>query len=250
MEKDRPIAGKIILEFSLESSILEDFITLSNILYSQNLIYSEPREFRRVKNRIELRVVFRDILSFKQWDKNISVVKYWYEKFDKRLIKPPKTRIEEDIFVDVDNISNCSCVKSDFYILQGRRFGYSDELICGNCLSQISYSRIPLNIRIEGWQREYGRVYLSWLDSGILEKWALRELMNYKKGKLNIEGERIRKQLSEFFDIPVYISYFVEEYPDKGLCSLCGSEGVESGLRSPSKICLDCNTIFSYKLNE
>lgn len=243
---DRPIPAKILLSLADNKLTGEEFIGLSGSLYRQNLIFSEPRELRRDKNILELTVIFRDNNSFKNWIKNAEVKDHWQAKFDKLLSEKPKTIKERDVIIEVDKVRNCNCDKSDFYILQGRSFQFIDELTCSNCFGQISYSRIPLEIEIEDWQTKHERVYSNWLESGLFEKEAYKELTNYRKGKLNLEGEKIRKQLSDYFKLPVYISYFVEEPDDNHPCLVCGQKGSDSGLKRPNRICKTCNTIFGY----
>lgn len=243
---DRPIPAKILLPLVEIKATGQEFISLSGSLYKQNLIFSEPRELRQVNSTLELTVIFRDNNSFQNWNKNTEIKEFWQIKFDKLLSDKPKTIKERDVIIEVDNVKNCGCDKSDFYILQGRSFRFIDELTCSNCLGQISYSKVPLEIKLEDWQTKYERVYLNWLESSLFEKEAYKELTNYKKGKLNLEGEKIRKQLSDYFKIPVYISYFVEEPVDNHPCLICGQEGSDSGLKRPDKICKTCNTIFSY----
>jgi Zn-ribbon-containing, possibly nucleic-acid-binding protein (DUF2310) len=246
MKVDRPIPAKIILTLSDNKATGEEFIALSGSLYQNNLTYPEPRELRRNKNILELSVIFRDESSYKNWMKNSHIVKYWAAKFQEQLIGKPKTIKEIDIIIESDNRKNCSCNTADFYILQGRSLLFIDELTCSSCLSQISYSRVPLDIEIENWQTHYQRVYLNWLESSFFEKAAYKELTNYKKGKLNVEGEKIRKQLAEFFKIPVYISYFVDEPDVNHPCLICKQPGTDSGLKRPNRICKTCNTIFGY----
>lgn len=243
---DQPIPAKILLSLRNCEISGEDFISLSGTLYRQNLIFSEPRELRRNDNILEMVVIFRDYYSFNNWENNAEIQEFWINIFDKLLEEPPKTIREKDVIIETDNIKNCVCTKSNFYILQGRTFRFVDELTCSNCLGQIPYSRIPLEISIEDWQTKHERVYSNWLESGLFEKEAYKELINYKKGKLNIEGERIRKQLSNYFQIPVYISYFLEDPHTHHNCLICGQPGVDSGLNSPNKICRTCNTIFGY----
>lgn len=243
---DKPIPAKIHLTLTDYKATGEEFIGLSGSLYRQNLIYSSPRELRRNKNILELTVIFRDISTYKNWIKNHEIKEFWQIKFDSLLSEKPKTQKERDIIIEVDNVKNCICKKSEFYILEGRSLQYNDELTCNNCLRQISYSKIPIEIPIEDWQTKHERVYLNWLESGLFEKEAYKELVNYKKGKLNLEGEKIRKQLSDYFKIPVYISYFVEEPDENHTCLICGQEGFDSELKRPNKICKTCNTIFGY----
>lgn len=244
--RDKPVAAKIILTLVDKKASGEEFVALSVSLYRQNLIFAEPRDLRRNKNSLELSVIFRDNTSFKNWHKNAHIKEFWKVKFDELLAKKPKTLKEQDVIIEVEDLKNCVCDKSDFYILQGRTFQYVNELTCSNCLGQISYSKMPLEIQIEDWQREHERVYLNWLESVLFEKEAYKELTNYKKGKLNLEGEKIRKQLSDFFKIPVYINYFIEDPHDDHPCLVCGQKGSDSGLKSPSQICKTCNTIFGY----
>jgi hypothetical protein len=243
---DKPIPAKILLTLADNKATGEEFIGLLGTLYRQNLIFSEPRELRRNKNILELAVIFRDNSSYKNWIKNTEIKEFWHVKFDKLLAEKPKTLKERDVIIEVDNVKNCVCDKSDFYILQGRSLQFIDELTCSNCLGQISYSKVPLEIPLEDWQTKYERVYSNWLESGLFEKEAYKELTNYKKGKLNLEGEKIRKQLSDYFKIPVYISYFVEEPDDNHPCLVCGQKGSDSGLKRPNRICKTCNTIFGY----
>lgn len=245
-KQDRPIPAKIILTLKDENYNGESFISLSGSLYHQRLIYGEPRELRRNSNKLELTVIFLDRNSFENWLENEFIRKYCQKDFDAYLSEKPQTIEEKDVIIEVDNIFNCSCNKSDFYFLKGRAFAFTDELTCGNCFGKVPYSRIPLSIKIERWQRHYKRVYANWLDSGFFEGSALRQLKNYKKGLLNKEGEKIRKQLAGFFGKPVYMEFFVEE-PDANLnCVICGSKGTISGLNRPKKICKKCNTAFDY----
>ena len=243
---DKPIPAKILLTLADSKATGEDFIGLSGSLYRQNLIFSEPRELRRDKENLELTVIFRDFTSFKNWNENTEIEEFWHVRFDKLLAEKPKTLKERDVIIEVDNVKNCICNKSDFYILQGRSLQFVDELTCSNCLGQVSYSKVPLEIKLENWQAKHERVYLNWLEGGLFEKEARKELTNYKKGKLNLEGERIRKQLSDFFKIPVYINYFVEEPDHNRTCLVCGQEGSDTGLKRPKRICKTCNTIFGY----
>ncbi len=245
---DKPIPAKILLSLKNNKTTGEDFIGLSQTLYSQNLVYSEPRELRRNKNVLELVVIFQDTKSFKNWTKNSQIKEYWTEKFNDLLSGMPQTIKEKDVIIEVDNVTNCNCSKSDFYILQGRSLRFTDELTCNNCLGQVPYSKIPFTIEIEDWQSHHQRVYLNWLESGLFEKQAYKELTNYKKGKLNLKGEKIRQQLADYFKIPVYIIYFVEEPDDNQRCIICGQQGIKSGLKKPNRICKTCNTIFGFPL--
>ncbi|MEN7548801.1 hypothetical protein AAG747_12845 [Rapidithrix thailandica] len=214
-------------------------------MYQQHLIYLEPRELRRKNDSLELIVIFRDRNSFINWLSSSKVQEYWSVKFKNQLVTNPITTEELDVIIELDNIENCQCKASEFYILRGLSISsFDEELICGTCLKQIPYSRIPLDITIEEWQNYHQRFYLNWLASGFFGKDALGELTNYKNGKLNIEGERIRKQLAEYLEAPVYFNFFVEEPGENHSCPICGSQGSDSGLLRPSKICKDCNSIF------
>lgn len=244
---DRPVPAKIILSLSDNKATGEEFIGLSGSLYRQNLIFSEPRELRRAKNILELTVIFRDYYSFKNWIRNSEVKEHWHARFERLLSEKPKTLKERDVIIEVDKVKNCICAKSDFYILEGRSHKFVNELTCANCFGQISYSKIPLDIQIEDWQTKYERVYRNWLENGLFENEAYIELTNYKKGKLNLQGEKIRKQLSDYFKLPVYLGYFVEEPANGHSCLVCGQKGSDSGLKRPSRICKKCSTIFDFR---
>lgn len=243
---DKPISAKIILALVDENYDGENFISLSNHLYHKRLISNEPRELRKVNGKLELTVIFVDRESFNNWLKHPGIVEHWSDVFDTLLIEKPVTVEEEDIIIEIDKVFNCSCNNSKFFLLQGRAYRFTPELTCGSCCGNVPYSRVPLSIKIEQWQTHHQRVYLNWLESWIFEGSALRQLKNYKKGKLNLEGEKIRKELSEYFKKPVYLEYFVDEPDYKNTCMICNSKGKLSGLKRPKRICKKCNTAFDY----
>lgn len=243
---DKPVPAKILLSLKNKDESGERFISLSTSLYHQRLIYREPRELRKIGDKLELTVIFTERKSFKDWLRNEFIEKYCQKDFDELLKEPPVTIEEKDVIIEVDNVYNCSCEQTNFYFLKGRALQFSDELTCGNCLGQIPYSRIPLTIKIENWQTLYRRVYLNWLDSGIFEASSLRHLTNYNNGILNKEGEKIRKQLADFFGKPVYIEYFTDQPGENQTCVRCGCIGEKSGLKRPNRICKKCNTAFDH----
>lgn len=243
---DKPIPAKIVLILKDENYSGEVFIGLSGSLYHQRLIYGEPRELRKNGSKLELTIIFLDRKSFETWLENENIKKYCQKDFDEYLTEKPQTVEETDVIIEVDNEFNCSCEQSNLYFLKGRAYQFTDELTCGNCFGIVPYSRIPMSIEIERWQSHYERVYANWMDSGIFEGSALRQLTNYTKGILNKEGEKIRKELAEFFGKPVYMEYFIEEPDEKKTCVICGGKGTKSGLKRPSRICKKCNTAFDY----
>ncbi len=245
---DKPIPARILLTLSDKNSSGEEFIGLSTSLYQKGLICPEPRELRKDENILELIVTFSSVYTYKNWLKNAHVKKHWSEKFEFSLLGLPKTILEKDVIIEIDNVVNCSCKDSEiiFYLLSGRSYGFIGGLTCGNCLGIIPNYKIPENIKLETWLSLYEKVYGIWLGSGILEKWAFKELSNYRKGKLNSEGEKVRKELSEFFKKPVYISYFAEDEEIDILCLICGSAGEHSSLKKPNKVCNNCFTTFGY----
>lgn len=243
---DKPISAKIKMSLLNVGYDGERFIALSTALYHQRLIYGEPRELRKVDGNLELTVIFLDRNSFENWLNHPNITENWNEVFGNFLTGKPNTFQEQNVIVEIDKVFNCSCKTSDFYLLQGRSLQFISELICGNCLGNVPYSRIPMSIEIENWQNHYQRVYLNWLESSFLESAAKRQLLNYKNGKLNLEGEKIRKQLSDFLGEPVYFKFFSAESGTQLTCIICGAKGIQSGLKSPSKICKQCNTAFDY----
>ena len=246
---DKPISAKIKMSLLDANYNGERLLSLSGDLYHQRLIYGEPRELRKIDGNLELSVIFLDRNSFESWLDNPKVIENWSVFFSEFLKEKPLTFQESDVIIEIDQVQNCSCKNSDFYFLQGRSFQFISELICGNCLNNVPYSRVPLTIEIENWQEHYQRIYLNWLNSSFLESSAKRQLLNYKNGKLNLEGEKIRKQLAEFFERPVYLKFFTENPDEQLTCIICGSKGTKSGLRIPKKICKKCNTAFDYSDN-
>jgi Zn-ribbon-containing, possibly nucleic-acid-binding protein (DUF2310) len=242
---DRPIPAKIILTLK-DESYSENFISLSAGLYHQRLIYGEPRELRKNANKLELTVTFLDRNSFETWLKNEFINKYHGKDFNEFLTDKPQTIEETDVIIELDNIFNCSCNEANLYYLKGRTYKFIGELECGDCFGKVPYSKIPLSIKIEEWQMLYERVYGNWMDSGIFEGSALRQLTNYTKGVLNKKGEKIRKELADFFGKPVYMEYFITEPDDNKTCVICGGKGTKSGLKRPKRICKKCNTAFDY----
>jgi Zn-ribbon-containing, possibly nucleic-acid-binding protein (DUF2310) len=245
-KQDKPIPAKIILTLKDEHYTGEAFIGLSGTLYQERLVWQQPNELRKIRNNLEFTVTFGDTKSFESWLENEFITKFYEKHFNEFLIKKPETIKEKDLILELDRVFNCSCESSIFYLFYGRRYGFTGELNCGNCLGNIPYSKIPATIKIEQWQRHHERVYRNWLDSEFLEGSSTRQLTNYKKGILNKEGEKIRKELAEFFNTPVYIEYFVDQPPVNQTCVICDGEGTTSGLKSPNRICKKCNTSFSY----
>lgn len=245
-KQDKPIPAKIILTLRDEGYSGETFISLSTSLYQQRLIYGEPRELRKNGDKLELTVIFLDRKSFENWLGNEFIQEYCQKDFDNYLSEKPQTIEETNVIIEVDDVFNCSCNEAEFYLLKGRTYQFIGELVCGNCLGNVPYSRIPLLIEIDEWQSHYERVYGNWMEGGIFEGSALRQLTNYKKGILNKEGEKIRKELADFFKKPVYHEYFIEEPDENKTCVICGGKGTKSGLRRPKRICKKCNTAFDY----
>ncbi len=95
--KDKPRPAKIILTLKEGKTTGEQFISLSTILYQQNLIYEEPRELRRVGNNLELVVTFRDNKSSKDWRKHKPIEKYYGEKLKALINGQPKTKLQKDV---------------------------------------------------------------------------------------------------------------------------------------------------------
>lgn len=242
--KNKPIAAKIILELNDLNKDSELFLSFSTTLYSQNLIYSTPRELRKKEKSLELSIIFRDKKSFDTWITHREIIKYWQPKFDALLSKPIITLEEKNVIIDLDKVRNCNCQQPAFYVLQGRSLQFVEELTCGSCLGQVSYATIPLKIKIEDWQTKYQRFYLNWLESSFLEEEALAELTNYTKGKLNLEGEKIRQQLATYLELPVYIKCFSAEENLAKKCLICKGEGEAFSLKTSALICKKCATIF------
>jgi hypothetical protein len=242
---DKPRPAKIILTLKDGKTTGEQFISLSTILYQQNLIYDEPRELRRVGDNLELILTFRDNKSSKDWKQNKTIKKYYDEKFKALINGQPKTKLQRDVILEVDKVRLCDCKKSSCYFLQGRSLGiYDNELNCGDCLGQVSYSTLPIDIEIENWQRHHRRTYLNYIESDFLEKKALKELMNHDKGVLNKEGQKVRRQLATFFKKPVYYLYFATDESPDSLCPICKTKGKLTGHGRPYKICKKCDSAF------
>lgn len=246
MTEDKPIPAKIILSLRDTSYSGEIFFSLFPSLYSLGLILDEPRELRRVNDDIICIVTFSDHHSFRSWYDHENIVKHWHGKFSEYLITKPQTIEEKGVAIEVDKIVNCTCSETEFYLLDGRRMTFTGGLYCGKCLGNIPNSRIPREIELEHWLRNFERVYRIWLDSGVLEKWALNELTNYQHGELNAEGRRLQKELEETLKKPVYLKYYEEELGTHTNCLICGNTGIDSGLKRPKKLCADCRTAFDY----
>lgn len=170
MEIDKPIPARIIIKPKDPLETGENFLRLSSTLYSESLIFDEPRELRRVKGRFELTVIFRDINSFKNWKKSPSVIKFWSHRFKNYLKMSPLTLEESDVIIDIDHVQNCTCEQTEYYIFEGRSLQFNDELTCNHCLQQVSYNKISHTIEIESWQKHHQRVYMNWLESSFFEK--------------------------------------------------------------------------------
>lgn len=243
--KDKPTPAKIIFNLNDSSKKGEEFIGLTSSLYNASLIYDSPRVMRLEGTTLELSVTFLDHNSFKNWQKNSMIKKYWEPEFLTLLTRKPETVVQNDVLLENMEVKLCICVKSNYYFLQGRRFGIFDtELTCGTCLGQVPYSKIPTEIGIESWQRQHGRIYMNYFESSFLEKSSLSMLTNYKNGKLAIEGLMIREKLSLFLNRPVYYHYFNPNENINAVCPICKGNGNKTGLCRPSRICKKCNSAF------
>jgi hypothetical protein len=150
--------------------------------------------------------------------------------------------------LEVDKVRLCNCKKPNYYFLKGRTFGiFDNELNCGDCLGQISYSTLPVDIEIENWQRHHGRTFLNYFESDFFEAKALKELKNYGKGILNKEGEKIRKQLAGCLRKPVYYMFFTPDESPDSLCPICTAKGQLTGHSRPYKICRKCYSAFGVR---
>lgn len=105
---DKPIPAKILLTLADNNATGEELIGLSASLYRQNLIFSEPRVLRRDKNILELIVIFRDIISFKNWSKNPEIKEFWRLKFNSLLTEKLKVIKERDAIIE--GIVGTSCL--------------------------------------------------------------------------------------------------------------------------------------------
>ena len=245
---DKPRPAKIVLALKNGKSASEQFISLSTTLYHQNLIYEEPRELRRVGENLELIVTFRDSKSSKDWVKNKIIEKHFGEKFKTLLRRQPKAILQKDVILEFDKVKLCDCKKPSYYFLQGRTFGTCDnELNCGDCLAQISYSTLHVDIEIEKWQRHHGRAWMNYFESDFFEAKALKELKNYSRGILNTEAQKIRRQLAVHLKKPVYYVYFVPEESQGSVCPICKNKGQLTGHGRPYKICRKCNSAFGVR---
>ena len=132
-----------------------------------------------------------------------------------------------------DTSPSCSCKQCPSVHLFTHLFDDSTPLACGTCRRAIPFYRLRGLSRASRdgllrWQWAYQACDDLFIHSGFGERWAYRQLSEFRSG-LTVDGLELRSQLERELKLPVY--YFLHRYyrrseviERKRRCPGCGGE--------------------------
>jgi len=225
----------------------DDFLGLTGSLYQLGYILYSPREIRfsyTHENQIDLIVTFIDEEHSESWLADPFIIKHYQTKLSK-LTEPPKVIFYPDAVFEYDNEQNCTCKSWPFMLLSPEPFTKLSPITCGKCLNHILLDKIPDGLQFEEWSAVHDHIYEIWLSSGLLEKWAEKQLGKYNSA-LNKDVLKIIKRVKKKNGIPIYYQLWQETYNDKNSCPSCKGKGVKTKLNKPKYACKHCHVAFGY----
>ncbi len=157
---------------------------------------------------------------------------------------------------DVVGKPPCKCTRSEFYILYTDFFSMESPVRCGSCFNPVPLYNLPA-IDDSGfesllnWQSTYQAFDQLFINSGIGENFALKQLSGFKS-QLSQEGMFLCKQLSDKIKVKIFyhlIQYSTkdDDYIESETCPSCKKYWrLENKLLGKfGAICNDCNFISS-----
>lgn len=127
----------------------------------------------------------------------------------------------------------CKCKKHDFLILFTHLFNRVSPIDCGNCFMPISFYKLKIKDVyffecVMWWERNYRACDTLQISCRTGEKWAMRQMSDYKS-ELSQLGIEICEKITELTKIPTY--YYLFNYRQipikkdkKRPCPSCGGE--------------------------
>jgi len=128
-------------------------------------------------------------------------------------IRTPKMRV---IGPDPEEPAACVCQRRPFLILFTDFLTEASPVRCGRCFGPVPVYLLPHLESVESgrevlrWQDVYQSLDALWIDSGVAERYAYRQLSDVRS-PLSHEGRELAKQLEAKVGVPVYY-YLMKHY--------------------------------------
>lgn len=116
----------------------------------------------------------------------------------------------------------CRCRKHPSFVLETNFLSSDPPLCCGACFGRVPLYRIPHTTEygtyedILGWASRYRALDTLWIDSGVGEQFAYRELSRHDSD-LSQTGRDICRRIQELTRIPVY--YYLQRHYARSVAS-------------------------------
>jgi hypothetical protein len=246
-KNEKPYPAIIIFKSKNIKETTDDLLSFSTSLYQYGYILKSPMEMRYSythENQIEIILTFIDEEHSKLWLDHPEIIKYYQNRFSK-LIEPPQVIFYPDAYLEADDERNCICKSWPFILLSPEPFTDLSPFKCGKCLNHILLNKIPEAIQFEEWSVIHNHIYEIWLASGLLEKWAEKQLGKYKS-ELNKNAVKLIKRFYKKNRIHIYYQIWQKEYDNKNICPSCEKKGKETNMKKPLYACKKCFLAFGY----
>lgn len=249
--KERPVPASIFFDLKDQLSEAEGFIEFSQVLWSSGLIFERPRTLRRDLNhpgRLELVCVFVDSRALANWLEDPDALAYYQYQIKPIIRSRPMVIRYRDVILDVDKVRTCACENHGHLIVEGQAplLEYKGFLTCGDCLWGVPAYKLPSDVDLIAWSLTYRDVYKIWMRESAHHGWAYNELTDYHS-KLNSEGRKIARALSNHYKVKTYYHLFVDEPGGEPHCPNCGRMSREAPWERPDipdRICRRCHITF------
>src|SRR5690606_15060264 len=130
-----------------------------------------------------------------------------------------RTGRDRDFWIELDDERVCRCSTSQWYMIQGPPAWRDEVFWCGACGLAVPDRRLGV-VGVTSWAKSYRSMYSLWLESGLYEAWAERELSDIES-ELNMEGRRLARLAQRKLGVPVYYDVFSAEIERHAVCRGC-----------------------------
>ena len=243
---DRPVAARIVLRLKNPAAPLDGLELLSGTLLEAGLIRREPRTLRRSledPEALELACTFVDGQAARTWLRDPYVLRHRGQDLRRLLQGRPRTLRERDYWHELDIERVCACAARPWYMIQGPPWPRDEVYWCGECGLPVPNRQIG-DVDAASWAASYRSVYSLWLDSGLYEAWAERQLSNVQS-ELNEEGRRLARRAQMRLGVPVFYELFIAEPGQHPECLNCGRSTRDIGWET-WRACRACRLMFRH----
>ena len=219
---NRPVAARILLRLKAPDQSIGALDFLHRTLQEARLVRAQPQALRWSTEDpavLELICTFVDRRAARTWMKDPRVLKAHGDDLKRLLRGRPRTVQERDFWIEADDDRVCPCDTSPWFMLQGPPRGRDECFWCGECGLAVPQHRMA-DAGVASWADSYRQLYSLWLESGLYESWAERELSNVGS-ELNTEGRRLAREVQRAAGVPVYYDAFSAEIEPHPTCRNC-----------------------------